>query len=46
MSLYRAGGNGIAGKAMAVPVIEGEKMVSLDSNLHLCYKMASPDGSQ
>ena len=29
MSLYRARGNGIAGKAMAVPVIEGEKWCRL-----------------
>ena len=30
---YRAGGNGTAGTAMAVPVFEGEKWRRLDSNL-------------
>ena len=29
----RAGGNGTAGTAMAVPVFEGEKWCRLDSNL-------------
>ena len=32
-SLCRAGGNGTAGMAMAVPVFEGEKWRRLDSNL-------------
>ena len=40
----RAGGNGIAGKAMAVPVFEGEKWRHLDSNLSICYRMASTSG--
>ena len=31
--LCRAGGNGTAGTAMAVPVFEGEKWRRLDSNL-------------
>ena len=33
MYIYRAGGNGTAGTAMAVPVFEGEKWRRLDSNL-------------
>ena len=32
-TLVRAGGNGTAGTAMAVPVFEGEKWRRLDSNL-------------
>ena len=31
--VHRAGGNGTAGTAMAVPVFEGEKWCRLDSNL-------------
>ena len=30
---FRAGGNGTAGTAMAVPLFEGEKWRRLDSNL-------------
>ena len=37
---YRAGGNGTAGMAMAVPVFEGEKWRRLDSNLR--YIISSP----
>ena len=33
VSRSRAGGNGMAGTAMAVPVFEGEKWRCLDSNL-------------
>ena len=33
----RAGGNGAAGTAMAVPVFEEEKWRRLDSNLRVCY---------
>ena len=39
MSKYRAGGNGTAGTAMAVPVFEGEKWRRLDSNLRVRYRM-------
>ena len=41
----RAGGNGMAGTAVAVPVFEGEKWRRLDSNLRVRYRMASPSGS-
>ena len=44
-AIYRAGGNGTAGTAMAVPVFEGEKWRRLDSNLRVRYRMASPSGS-
>ena len=37
----RAGGNGTAGTAMAIPVFEGEKWRRLDSNLDLRYGMSS-----
>ena len=40
----RAGGNGTAGTAMAVPVFEGEKWRHLDSNLRVRYRMASLSG--
>ena len=40
----RAGGNGMAGKAMAVPVFEGEKLRHLDSNLRIRYRVASTSG--
>ena len=33
MNVFRDGGNGTAGTAMAVPVFEGEKWRHLDSNL-------------
>ena len=33
LAQFRAGGNGTAGTAMAVPVFEGEKWRHLDSNL-------------
>ena len=45
IALSRASGNGTAGTAMGVPVIEGEKMASLGSNLRVRYRMASPSGS-
>ena len=41
----RAGGNGTAGTAMAVPVFEGKKCRRLDSILRVRYRMASPSGS-
>ena len=42
----RAGGNGMASKAMVIPVFEGEKWRHLDSNnLRICYRMASTSGS-
>ena len=43
--INRAGGNGTAGTAMAVPVFEGEKWRRFDSNLCVRYRMASPDSS-
>ena len=39
--LIKAGGNGTAGTAMAVPVFGGEKWRRLDSNLRVRYRMAS-----
>ena len=41
----RAGGNGTARMAMAVPVFEGEKQRRLDSNLRVRYRMGSSSGS-
>ena len=40
----RAGGNGTAGTAMAVPVLREKKWRRLDSNLRVRYRMASPSG--
>ena len=44
-TLGRAGGNGTAGTAMAVPVFEGEKWRRLDSNFNLRYRMSSLSAS-
>ena len=42
----RAGGNGTAGTAMAVPVFEGKKWRRLDSNLAcMRYRMSSLSAS-
>ena len=42
ISDIRAGGNGTACMAIAVPVFEEEKWRRLDSNLNLRYRMSSP----
>ena len=44
VKLCRAGGNGTAGTAMAVPVLREKKWRRLDSNLRVRYRMASPSG--
>ena len=44
VKLCRAGGNGTAGTAMAVPVLREKKWRCLDSNLRVRYRMASPSG--
>ena len=44
-SKHRAGGNGTASTAMAVPDFEGKKWCRLDSNLRMRYRVASPSGS-
>ena len=36
----RVGGNGTTDMTMTIPVFEGEKWRRLDSNLHVCYRMA------
>ena len=38
----RAGGKGMAGTAMAVPVLREKKWRRLDSNLRVRYRVASP----
>ena len=37
----RAGGKGMAGAAMAVPDLREKKWRRLDSNLRMCYRVAS-----